>query len=293
MSRDYLTALELIPGRISREIESVVGSRAEGGACPEELRLRVGGVCSVIVGGRSVRLYEAIERNEADELVYRLCHGSIYAYRDTITNGYIPMSEGGRVGICGSARYEDGRMIGVSEVSSLVFRFPSGGCDFAEELYSIWCGCNGGILIVSPPRGGKTTALRALVGLVGGRAGKQVVAVDERCELSGEDYARASVDVLRGYDRKRGVELALRTMSPEVIAVDEIGNDGDAEALLAALGAGVGVIATAHGGSVSGACRREPVRRLAKAGMFDSALRIQRDGTRFSVHAEDIEAAIS
>lgn len=293
MNNDFLTALELMPGRISREVASVVGSRVQGEKCPEELRLRVGGACSVIIGGRSVPLYETVERAEADELVYRLCHGSIYAYRDTITNGYIPMNEGSRVGICGSARYEDGKIVGVSRVSSLVFRFPSGGCDFAEELYSMWCECTGGILIASPPRGGKTTALRALIGLVGGRAGKQVVAVDERCELSGEDYTHASVDVLCGYDRKRGVELALRTMSPEIIAVDEIGNDGDSEALLAALGAGVGVIATAHGGTARDACRREPVGRLAKAGMFARAVRIQRDGGRFSVYPEDIEAAIS
>ncbi len=293
MNDDFLKLMRLVPGRLAREVEAVVVGRAGSGRCPEELRLRVGGSCSVVIGGRSIPLCAALSRAEADELVYSLCHGSVYAYRDTITNGYIPMSDGCRVGVCGSAKYEDGRMVGVAEISSLVFRFPTGSCDFTEELYSVWSKCHGGLLVVSPPRGGKTTALRALVGLAGGRDRRQVVAVDERLELCGDDYSGALVDILRGYDRKRGVELALRTMSPEIIAVDEIGNDGDSDALLAALGAGVGVIATAHGATVKDACLREPVRRLARAGMFDKAVRIQRSGGRFFLCDEDIKAAVS
>lgn len=196
------------------------------------------------------------------------------------------MDGGARVGICGSAKYDGGGIVGVGEIGSLVFRFPHGECSFAEELYDIWCSARSGLLIISPPCGGKTTALRALIGLVGGRGGRRVVAIDERCELRAEDYAAASVDLLRGYDRRLGVELALRTMSAQVVAVDEIGNDGDSDALMAACGAGVSVIATAHGDGFADAMRRESISRIVCGGLVDTFVAIERTGGEFLLRRE-------
>lgn len=284
--RDLARVLSLLPAGLRREIEGVLASRRGAGQRAEEIRLRVGGMCSVVVGGVSLPLVSGIDRSGADELVLALCHGSLYAYRDTITRGYIPMDDGARVGICGSAKYDGGEIVGVGEIGSLVFRFPQGECSFADELYDVWCTARSGLLIISPPCGGKTTALRTLVGLVGGRGGRRVVAIDERCELRAEDYAAASVDLVRGYDRRLGIELALRTMSPQVIAVDEIGNDGDSEALMAVAGAGVSVIATAHGEGIADAIRRESISRLVLGGLMDTFVSIERRGSEFLLHRE-------
>jgi stage III sporulation protein AA len=53
-----------------------------------------------------------------------------------------------------------------------------------------------------------------------------------------------------GCPKAEGMMMMIRSMSPDVLIVDEIGRKEDIEALIEALHAGVRVIATAHGSSV-------------------------------------------
>ena len=138
------------------------------------------------------------------------------------------------------------------------------------------------MLICSPAGQGKTTAIRSLARLIGsGREAKRVVAVDERCEFDSSEYCDAHVDILRGYRRAVGVDIAIRTMSAEVLIVDEISSSEDAKAMMSALGAGVTVIATAHADSLIGAAKRAYIRELILGGLFDSVC-IIRGGAEFS-----------
>ena len=196
------------------------------------------------------------------------------------------------MGIGGHAGYDGGRCVGVNDVSALVFRIPSATSEFAEELYLSWLrDGKGGMLIISPPGGGKTTTLRSLAGYVGTSrdGGVRTVIVDERCEIDRDDYLDSQVDILSGYKRHDGIEIAIRTMSPEVIMCDEIFSERDADALIGALGAGITVIATAHGSSKNDIMQRDGIRRLVELGMFDTLVTVTRESADFGYTKERLK----
>ena len=96
------------------------------------------------------------------------------------------------------------------------------------------------------------------------------------------------MDILFGYRRALGVDIAIRTMSAEVLIVDEISSFADARAMLGALGAGVTVIATVHAESLDDARARIYVDELVRGGLFSSACIIKREGVTFSYSLEKI-----
>lgn len=274
---------EYLPDRLARELRHLFSD----GHTVCELRLRGGGVSEVISDCGRFPLYARLTEGEISDILRAACRGSLYAFRDRLKEGYIPLPFGVRLGIVGEARYNGGEVVGVDSVRSLIFRIPTGKCDFAAELYSSWLTTGGeSMIICAPPGGGKTTAIRALAGLIGrGRESKRVVVVDERCELNPSDYSAASVDVLQGYRRGLGVEVAVRTSSAEVLMVDEIASPSDADALRLAMGVGIPIIATAHGRSVEEAQGRAFIRELIRDGCFRHSVSIMRSGGGFAVSA--------
>ena len=211
-----------------------------------------------------------------------LCEGAVYAHRECIKAGYISLAGGIRVGIGGTAGYDGGALVGISEISSLVFRIPTGVFSEIGTVYEVYKKCERGMLIFSPPGVGKTTALRSLAGLIGGgREAEQVAVVDERCEFDIEDYENSSVDILRGYKRETGIEIALRTLSPSVIILDEIGRRKEAEAMLESLNSGVKIIASAHAKCYSELRMRTAIIPFLENGVFDAFVGIElKDGRR-------------
>jgi stage III sporulation protein AA len=139
-----------------------------------------------------------------------------------------------------------------------------------------------GILIYAPPGEGKTTLLRAVAaGLAGADGGTplRTVVVDTRGELGFETDGRGlCLDILRGYPRARGVEIATRTLSVQVIICDEIGDTDEALSLISIHHGGVPLVATAHGGSVAELLRRTGLRLLHEARLFGAYVGIRRDG---------------
>lgn len=261
--------LGILPVRMREEIKRVCRSRRGGLSQIREIRVRRFGVSSLLHGHEHIFLFYRPSGEEIEGIVTRLCDGGLYAHRDSISSGYIPMSGGVRVGVCGVARYEYKSVIGVSEMSSLVFRIPGHECAFGEELYRIFCdGVGSGMLIYSPPGVGKTTALRSLAAYLGTRGRRRVAVVDERCEFLPEDYADAEVDLLRGYKRRAGLEIATRTMSPDVVMIDELGGD-DAASVIGVVRCGIPLVATAHAASYGELLSKASLAPLLDMGAFD------------------------
>lgn len=264
------TVLELLPRRIGEEIRMLLRSRRGGVGAIREIRIRAGGRSTLTVGRDSIPLLAYVSREELCETVYRLAEGSVYAYGESIGAGYITVGGGIRIGVCGEARY-DGEKVRVGEITSLAVRIPTGECEFSDRLFEIWDSVeklDTGMLIYSPPGVGKTTALRALAGYIGGgRRARRVVIVDERGEFLPEDYRRCEVDILSGYPRGVGADIAIRTMSPEVLIIDEIG-EGDAEHLASAVRCGIPVLASAHAASLSELRARRGLSDILEGGAF-------------------------
>ena len=272
------------PERIGAELFRVLRGRRCGFEELREIRVRAGGRCSVTVGEENIPLFESVSPDECELFVRELCDGALYAHRDSIASGYITLDGGVRVGICGFARYDDDRLVGVSDTRSLVFRFPGGKCEFGENIYAIWQqGVGSGMLIYSPPGVGKTTALRSLARSIGGdRHPQHVCVVDERCEFSEEDYMGCEVDILKGYKRRAGLEIATRTMSAEVVMIDEIGGD-DAREIYDIVRCGIPLIATAHADSYEELLCKGSIAPLIDAGAFDVFVGIKRVGGAYSL----------
>ena len=281
------SAFELVKTYLPNEIlealsEYLVKNRTSE-SCINEIRLRSHGLSSLSIGVKNISLGISLGAQQMKEIFKRICDGAIFAHRDDVCRGFVSLNGGVRVGVCGHARYENGLIVGVSDISALVFRLPTGECSFARDLYKEWSSIGGGMLICSMAGGGKTTAIRSLAKLIGtGRDARRVVVADERCEFSPSDYTDAHVDILRGYKRALGIDIAIRTMTAEILIVDEISAKEDAMAMLSALGAGVTVIATAHAESLEGAMKREYISELVRCGMFESVCVIERRDDDFS-----------
>lgn len=253
-----------------------------------EIRLRAGARSQILLGGQSMLLRTALTQEEIGDCVRLLCRGSLYAYRDTIGEGYIPLDGGVRVGLCGQARYEGGVLAGISDVTSLVFRIPHPVYGKNDDIYEEWKrGIGSGMLIFSPPGEGKTTALRALAKRIGsGKDARRVAVVDERCEFLPQEYLGCTVDLLRGYKRAQGIEIAMRTLNPEILMVDEIGGREEADAMVGMLRGGVPLIATAHAGSMEDIRSRPSLLPFLQLGIFECFVGLSLCGEERKIRVE-------
>lgn len=258
----------LVPENICRSIERAAQSLIGGEDNIYEIRLRAEGNSCLVTSFGIMPLPVRLSYDDIANITARLTGGSLYAHRDTIIKGYIS-ARGTRVGVCGRARYEGGELIGVTEIRSLVFRITHGICELENELFALWReGVGHGLLIYSPPLGGKTTAIRRLAARIG-ESGVRTCIVDERCEFSVSDYAHAEVEILRGYEKAVGIEIAVRTLGAEAVIVDEIGAS-EAKAVSSALMMGVPLIATAHASSAEEILMGSAFSSLRDSGTFDT-----------------------
>jgi stage III sporulation protein AA len=287
------SVLALLPERLLSEVEA---ARAGCGAI-EELRLRCDRAAFLTTGRGSVRLETVLSRREIDELVLKLCDGSLYAHRESIAEGYLTLRDGVRVGICGRASIEGERVLGVYDISGLNFRFPTHrrgiGAPIVRLLRSLPCGQ--GVLVYAPPGEGKTTLLRSVAEeLASGSAPRRVCVIDTRGELGAFlGDPSLSLDLLSGYPRALGIEIATRSMNAELILCDEIGEEKEASAILSAQNCGVPFVASAHAEDVRGLLRRGGIRRLHEARVFGAyvGIRRKRPGNELLTTVTDWESA--
>ena len=252
----------------------------------DEIRLRLHRCASLTVSDKNIRLSYVMREEERDALLSRLCRGSVYAYRESIKNGYIDLPSGVRVGLCGRALTEGGVLSSVVDISGFCFRIPHMVRGIGEEAYRALLSLQRGegLLVYSPPNGGKTTLLRALSDRLSGDAcPRRVVLLDSRGELYSSAFFSpdALLDVLREYPREEAILQAIKSLSPEFLVCDEIGGMREAEALRLAVGCGVPLLCSAHGASLSSLLSRPPIALLRKAGAFGAYIGIERKEERF------------
>lgn len=259
-------------GSFPRELRDELAACAAHLGAIEELRLRRGRPASLTTANGNRLLRCALDGAALDSIVNVLCDGSLYAYRESIARGYLSLGHGIRVGICGRAVAQGESVIGVYDVDALNFRFPGHvlctGAPVADLLYASADGR--GVLIYAPPGVGKTTLLRAVAArMASGEHPWRVIVIDTREEIGfAMEKRRLCLDLLSGYPRSLGIEIATRTMNAQLIVCDEIGEASEAEAIAAAAGGGVPFLATAHADTLRALLRRSGIARLHRAGVF-------------------------
>ena len=290
-SEIIMGVLEILPRRLSSEILRVCCNRRDFPLGLSEIRVRCNGRSAIVLSGENIPLFTALTQTEIADIYDRAAGGSIYSHTEEIKRGFISMPRGVRVGISGSL--PDSSSV-LTDVSTLVFRIPASISESAGALFSIWQkNERRGMLIYSSPGGGKTSALRAIAGIISRELLLRVAVIDERREFVSDDYKDCAVDILKGFDKARGIECAMRTLSPEVIIIDEIGNFSECEALLAVGRGGIPIIATAHADSFSEVTEKASIRPLCSAGYFGIFVRLYKENGRFKYESRisDLKSA--
>ena len=237
----------------------------------EVLRLRLKSPPELLLGGKKHWLTRTIQR---EDLHFVINHASSFSpwASESVSRGYLTAPGGHRIGICGEAVCKDGRVSGIRDITSLCIRVARDFPDIGTPILQ----ATGSVLILGAPGWGKTTHLRDMVRVLSRKAAVSVV--DERGELFPKELeTEVHVDVLSGAPKPQGVEMALRTMGPEWIAVDEITSQEDCDAVLNCHGCGVKLLATAHGASLEDYYHRNVYRPLVQAGVFQNCYVLRPD----------------
>lgn len=244
----------------------------------QELRLRVGKPVQMIRAKGEITLSDPVNDGDLRFVINTASRYSPWAAA-SMARGCLTAPGGHRIGLCGEAVIKDSEITGFRNVTSLCVRVAR---DF-PGISSKLLGLKGNILILGPPGCGKTTVLRDLIRQISNQNGESVAVVDERgelfpivCQMPCFEPG-VHTDILTGYSKAEGVEMAIRTMGPTCVAVDEVTSDRDSEALLQAGWCGVRVLATAHGGSLKDLCARPIYQKLVKTGLFDWLVVMGRD----------------
>lgn len=246
----------------------------------EELRLRSGRGMGYVIGGRELLLQWQgsslrVEQTQLEEILRRASGNAVYAVQEQLCRGFLSLPCGHRLGVCGLAGTERGRLSSIREPQALNLRLAQAIPGCADRLAALLWADPGSTLIAGPPGSGKTTLLRDMVRQLSDRFGRRVAVIDERGELAAcrggtpQLDVGAHTDVLSGCPKEKGIPLTVRTMAPEWLAVDEITAAADAEALAEAACCGVRFLATVHAASQEELQQRPVYRKLFAAGIFE------------------------
>lgn len=230
-------------------------------SCLQEIRLRIGKPLTVLYKGKE-KFLTKVEQEDLRETLEYISNYSLYAYENELRQGFITIEGGHRVGMAGKVVLEEGKIKSLKYISSINIRVAHEVKGCADKIFPYITKerqiCH--TLIISPPRCGKTTLLRDMIRQIsdGNRwvKGVPVGVVDERSELGGCYMGTAQndlgirTDILDCCPKADGMLMLIRSMAPQVIAVDEIGAREEICAIEYALHCGCKMLATAHGVSM-------------------------------------------
>lgn len=246
-------------------------------ASVEELRLRAGQPISWAANGQEHSLSaECVRAEELRDTLARASRWSVHTFHEPLSQGYLPLMGGHRLGVCGTVAFSDGKIQGIRTVSSLSLRIAREWQGVAAPaLPEIWDGihCVQGTLILSAPGGGKTTFLRDLIRLLS-QNGVRVGVADTRGELAAmrgglpQFELGGQCDVLDGCPKALAALQLVRTMTPQVLALDEVTDPADLDAIQYAANCGVAVLATIHAAGIEELRRKPFFRALCDSGAF-------------------------
>lgn len=259
----------------------------------EEVRLRVGKPVIVKLhegeqfldgqGNFTRNMGEAcrIDIATMEDIWAQICHDSPYAYEDEIKQGFLTVAGGHRIGVVGQVVVEEnGRVRTLKHISGMNIRIAHEKLGTADKLlpylYEKGSLCN--TLLISPPGCGKTTFLRDIIRQVSNGSrfaeGMTVGVVDERSEIAGSYMGVAQndvgirTDILDACPKIYGMMMLIRSMAPQVVAIDELGSLEDVQAMRRVASCGCKLLATIHGNSLEDVAGKEFMKDLISEGLF-------------------------
>lgn len=273
--------MELLP----KVVQSLLQMEEKEGI--EEIRLRINKPLECIVRGKPRFYAYTVTQEDAVFVLNKLSQHSLYTMEEELKRGYVTLQGGHRVGLAGKVITEKGTVKMIRDVSSFNIRVARQKIGVAKPLLpylynNYWLNT----MVIGPPQTGKTTLLRDIARTISMGSDKvpsyKVAIVDERSEIAGcvkgvpQHDLGLRVDVLDACPKAEGMMMLIRSMSPDVIVVDEIGRQEDSEAIQEAIHAGVQLVVTAHGYNWEDVWKRPSIRELMELGVFERFIELSR-----------------
>lgn len=283
---------------------------------PEEIRIRIGQPLSIDTGKEELfwnqqagqlqkrpdGAYRATER-DLKEIVAYMSNYSIYAFEEEVRAGFLTIQGGHRIGLAGKTVCEQGNVRTIRQISFLNIRIAGEHKGCADDILKfLRCGHTiYNTLFLSSPGAGKTTLLRDSIRQLSAGSrnypGMKISVVDERSEIAAcylgkpQNDLGPRTDVLDGCPKSEGILMLLRSMSPQIIGVDELGGQKDYEAVEYALHCGCRLLGTMHGSSMEELLQKPYLSRWLKQSFFERYILIQKEGEKrnYTVYNEGLE----
>ncbi|MGV8145063.1 MAG: stage III sporulation protein AA [Alkaliphilus sp.] len=261
----------------------------------EEIRLRVNKPLMILGNSEDYYINQSgittttldrcflVSQKNIDTTLQFVSNYSIYAIEEELKRGYITISGGHRVGVVGKTIFESSGIRTIKYVNGLNIRISREKKGIAKTVIRHLIDNKGSFLntlIISPPQCGKTTLLRDIIRNISngnsefGIKGVKVGVVDERSEIAGcfqgipQNDLGIRTDILDCCKKADGIMMLIRSMSPQVIATDEVGKEEDYLAIEEALMAGISLISTVHGKTIEDVYSKKVIGKLVKNKVF-------------------------
>ncbi len=280
------TILKFLPKNIADLINKIPPHQKEE---LEEIRIRIDRPIEITMKGAPRFLSYIIRQEDAFHLMNKISQFSIYTLEEELKRGYITVSGGHRIGLAGKVILEDGKVKAIRDIASFNIRIAKEKIGIAEKITpfifkDFWMHT----MIIGPPQTGKTTLLRDIARIIStgkderGIHAYKVGIIDERSEIAGcvngipQMSFGPRLDVLDACPKAEGMMMMIRSMSPDVLVVDEIGRVEDAEAIQEAVHAGIKLIMTTHGSSLEEVRNRPSLKSIIDQDIFQRFIVLNR-----------------
>ena len=283
---DYI--LKSLSRQIANEIMQLFSTCPELINVVQEIRIKASKPIILKNRDSDIVLNHITTSDEILHILERFCENSIYAYKNQICEGFLTIKGGHRIGITGTCVIEYGKIINIKYISSLNIRVAREviGCSnsIINEILDLENKTILNTLLVSPPGKGKTTMLRDLVRQISNGIteynfnGKIIGLVDERGEIAAcykgvpQKDVGIRTDVIENISKKKGIEILLRSMSPDIIACDEIGTQEDIQAIEKMLISGVKGIFTMHARNIEDVKNNININKLVEKNQIEKII---------------------
>lgn len=292
--------VHIMPFRLREMFDGILRERED----IEEIRIRVNKKIELRCSRGDFFAEEIISAEDIEEMLVYISQYSVYAYEEEIRQGFVTIEGGHRIGFTGQVGAENGKIYHMGNIRFLNIRIARERKGCAKSLYPFLYDGDEllNVLLVSLPNVGKTTFLRDCVRMISdgakGKTGRKVCVIDERSEIAAchmgipQNDVGIRTDVLDSCPKTLGMKMAIRSMSPEILAVDELGGNEDIRAAEEALLSGCRVIATMHGNKKEQITGGSAFGEVYKKHLFDRYIFLEKqsDGKRtFQVYDGELQ----